>query len=88
MPRMISRHALLLAPILTLSAVTAMAEEKPGDGFAGVYPTSKHYTPPRDPEALAMPARFQDLKFGFFMHRGGVQPVGNRCLLVALPGAS
>ena len=64
--------------ILALSLLPALAaaEEKPGEGFAGVYPISKSYTPPRDPAALAKLARFQDLKFGFFMHWGAYSQWG------------
>lgn len=62
-----------LFPLLTgiaLTAAHARAADEPANDYAGAYPVSKSYTPPRDPQALAKLQQFQDLKFGFFMHWG------------------
>lgn len=60
-------------PLLTgfaFSASLAIGADAPADDYAGAYPVSKSYTPPRDPQALEKLRKFQDLKFGFFMHWG------------------
>ena len=59
----------VLPVLLCLSLSTRAADAPPaadGSGFAGAYAASKHWQPPRDPQALVKLRTFQDLKFGFF----------------------
>ena len=68
--------ATLASVLLATLPMSANAQTLDGTGFAGAYAASDYYTPPTDPLVLAKLAKFQNQKFGFFMHWGAYSQWG------------